>query len=96
MGSPIRQIRSRRLNIRTTPRQEKLIELGAELHGINVSSFVVESACLQAEQAIADKRSFQLNEKDWREFMKALDAPPKSKPALRKLLSEPSVLDRTN
>jgi uncharacterized protein (DUF1778 family) len=82
------------MNIRTTPRQEKLIELGAELRGTNVSNFVVESACVQAEHAIADKRSFHLNEKDWQAFMRALDAPPQSKPALRKLFSQSSVLER--
>ena len=93
MASPARQSRTRRLNIRTTPRQEKLIELGAELQGTNVSAFVVDSACLQAEHAIADKCSFRLDEKAWQQFIRALDRPPQSKPALRKLLSQPSVLE---
>ncbi len=94
MASPARQPRSRRLNLRATPRQEKLIERGAELRGTNVSAFVIQSACLEAEHAIADTRSFQLNEKQWAVFLAALDRPARTKPALRKLFSQPSVLER--
>ena len=89
-----RQTRTRRLNIRTTPKQGHLIRLGAELRGTNVSAFVVESACLQAQHALADKRSFDLGEKQWQIFLRALDRPPQAKPALRKLFTQPSVLER--
>jgi uncharacterized protein (DUF1778 family) len=82
------------LNIRTTPKQEKLIQLGAELRGTSVSAFILESACLQAEHAIADKQASKLNEKSWQAFMRALDRPPQIKPALRKLFSEPSILEQ--
>ena len=89
-----RQTRSRRLNIRTTPKQQRLIQLAAELRGTNLSAFVLESACVQAEHAIADKRTFEVSAEDWQVFMRKLDRPAQSRPALRKLLSQPSVLER--
>jgi uncharacterized protein (DUF1778 family) len=85
--------RSRRLNLRATARQAKLIRLGADLRGTNVSSFVLESACMQAEQALADRRAFALGAADWQRFMRALDRPSREKPALRSLLERPSVLE---
>jgi len=85
--------RSRRLNVWTTARQAKLIRLGAELRGTNVSSFIVESACMEAEHALADKRAFTLGAKDRQRFMRALDRPAREKPALRRLLERPSVLE---
>lgn len=91
---PARQNRTRRLNIRATPRQEKLIRLGAEQRGVTITDFIVESACLQAEHALADKRTFELSAKDWDRFVELLERPPQDKPELRKLLSEPSVLER--
>jgi len=86
-------IRSRRLNLRTTASQEKLIRLAAELRGTNVSSFVLESACLQAEHALADKRHFALRSSDWQRFVRALDRPAREKPALRRLLQGRSILE---
>ena len=48
--------RTRRLNVRATARQERLIRTGAETIGVSVTDFILESACLQAEQTLADKR----------------------------------------
>lgn len=36
---------------------------------------------------------FSLSEERWQAFCEALDAPPKEIPALRKLLTEPSLFD---
>ncbi len=91
---PARQNRTRRLNIRATPRQERLIRLGAEHRGVTVTDFIVESACLQAEHAIADRRHFELSAKDWDRFLELLERPPQEKPELRRLLSDPSILER--
>ena len=45
----------KRLNIRATERQEKLIRTGAETRGVSVTDFILESACLQAEHILADR-----------------------------------------
>ena len=91
---PARQNRTRRINIRATPRQERLIRMGAEQRGITVTDFIVESACLQAEHELANKRSFELAAKDWERFVALLERGPQDKPELRKLMTEPSILDR--
>ena len=89
-----RDTRTKRLNIRATERQEKLIRLGAESKGLNVSSFMVASACTEAEHSLADQTHFSLPRQKWTRFLAALDRPAKSNRALAKLMLEPSVLER--
>jgi len=38
---------------------------------------------------------FYLSPERWNEFCASLDAPPRDLPALRKLLTEPGVFDKT-
>ncbi len=87
--------RSERLNVRVSESEARLIRLGAERRGVNVTNFVLESACVRAEQAIADARTFSLSAKDWKKFTEALDRPARVNPNLKKLLARPTVLDKT-
>lgn len=50
---------------------------------------------MRAEQEIADARSFKLSSKDWQRFSEALDRPAQVKPRLKRLFSEPTVLERS-
>jgi uncharacterized protein (DUF1778 family) len=88
-----RQTRDRRINLRTTSQAETLIRAGAKVRGVNVTDFIVESACTHAEQVIADQTTFKLSPAQWRSFAEALDRPPQPKPRLKRLLSEPSVAE---
>jgi uncharacterized protein (DUF1778 family) len=85
--------RNQRLNVRLSSREARLIRLGAEHRGVNITNFILESACVRAEQEIADARHFELNSKDWRRFSQALDRPARAKARLKKLLSESTVLE---
>jgi uncharacterized protein (DUF1778 family) len=58
-----------------------------------VSEFVLESALARADEALADRRSFGLDAKQWKAFLAALDAPPRSMPRLKRLLNEPAFFD---
>jgi uncharacterized protein (DUF1778 family) len=89
-----RTIRTRRINLRATDRQEKLIRTGAETTGLSVTDFILDSACLQAEHVLADKREFVASPKQWKVFVAALDRPAKIKPELARLFSDIGVLDR--
>jgi len=91
---PVRQSRTRRINLRTTARQERLIRSGAEQRGTTLTDFIIESACLQAEHALADRNNFTLSPKDWARFVELLERPVQEKPQLRKLMSNPSVLEQ--
>jgi uncharacterized protein (DUF1778 family) len=84
--------RTRRLNFRATERQERLIRTGAETRGVSVTDFILESACLQAEHALADKHEFVVSQKQWQAFLEALDRPPRVNPKLARLFSNPVVL----
>ncbi len=88
------ETRTRRLNIRATARQEELIRLGAERRGVNVSSFIVASACTEAEQSLADQNHFTLDPQRWAQFLAALDRPARRNKQLSKLMAEPSILER--
>jgi predicted DNA-binding antitoxin AbrB/MazE fold protein len=47
----------------------------------------------ETELSLTESVQIRLSEEDWQQFCEALDAPPKNIPALRKLLTEPSVFD---
>jgi uncharacterized protein (DUF1778 family) len=85
--------RTERFNVRLSEREARLIRLGAEQRGVNITSFILESACERAEQEIADARHFELNPKDWQRFNEALDRPVRVKSRLKKLFTESTVLE---
>jgi len=87
-----KKYRTRRLNVRATERQERLIRTGAQTRGVSVTDFILESACLQAEHALADKRQFIVSPKQWQAFLEALDRPARVNPKLAQLFSNPVVL----
>jgi uncharacterized protein (DUF1778 family) len=89
-----RTIRTRRISLRATDRQEKLIRTGADTSGLSVTDFILDSACLQAEHVLADKREFLVSSEQWKAFVEALDRPAKIKPELARLFSETGVLER--
>ncbi len=86
--------RDRRLQLRATASEETLIKGAAERQGVNLTDFIMRSACEKAEQALADQTRFVLDDKQWKAFMAALDRPAKVKPRLRRLFTEPHVAKR--
>jgi uncharacterized protein (DUF1778 family) len=86
--------KDRRINLRATTVQESLIRAAADKRGISMTDFVLESACTRAEETIADQVHFILSDKQWKAFNDALDSPARLLPRLRKLLTEPSVLEK--
>lgn len=86
--------RSSRIDLRATRDEERLIRLGAERRGESFTRFIVKSACNEAEVALADQKHFSLSPDKFDRFVAALDRPGKTIPALRKLFSEASVLER--
>jgi uncharacterized protein (DUF1778 family) len=89
-----KKTRSERLNLRVTREQARLIRLAAKETRASVSNFLIESACLRAEDALASQRQFVYGKKQWEAFMNMLDRPSQEKPRLRKLLTEPSILEK--
>jgi uncharacterized protein (DUF1778 family) len=52
------------------------------------------SATECAERTLADVKHFELSPRRWQAFIGALDRPARKLPRLRRLLQEPSILDR--
>ena len=90
-------IRSEKLDLRLTPEAKRVLHAAAQATRRSVSDFVLESALARAEEALPDRRHFRLDTEQWEAFMAALDAPPRSLPRLRRLLTEPGPFesDRT-
>lgn len=78
--------RTERLNLRLTSSQNSLIRRAAETTHKSVSAFVLESACIAAENAILDQRLFFLDEEELNKFQEALERPATMKPGLKRLM----------
>ena len=94
-GTAAKKKRTARFNVRLSEREARLIRLGAERLGVNVTNFILDSACVRAAQEIAEARHFELSAKDWRRFSEALDRPAKVKPRLQRLLAESTILEQS-
>lgn len=90
---PIPLRKDTKLQLRLKPSQKELIVRAAQLRQTTVSSFLLEHACQAAEQVLAEQVHFLLPPDRWQAFCRALDAPPRERPALRRLLTETSVFD---
>jgi len=83
-----------RVNLRVAPHQKDTIARAARIRETTLSNFILERSYEAAQQVLADQVHFSLSPDRWRAFCDALDAPPKTIPALRKLLAEPGVFNK--
>jgi len=82
-----------RFSIRASATQKRVIAEAARIKDTTISDFVLEQSLTAAQHIIADQVQFRLPQKQWKKFCEALDAPPKTIPALRRLLTKPGPLD---
>jgi uncharacterized protein (DUF1778 family) len=87
--------RTEKLDLRLTPEAKRRLYAAAEAQQRSVTDFVLQSALERADEALAGKRIWNLDAKQWAKFQAALDAPPSDNPRLRKLLTEPSFVERS-
>ncbi len=85
--------KSERIELRTTPGMKALLQRAASFSHKNVTEFLLEAGINAAEEALVDRRLFQLDDAQWQAFQDVLDRPVTHKPRLAKLLSEKSVLE---
>lgn len=90
--STVSHSKSERIDVRASTPVKQLLQEAARSCHKNVSEFLLDAGVNAANQALADRRQFILNPKQWEEFQKALDRPVKAKPRLKKLLTKPGVL----
>lgn len=80
--------RNANIHIRVVPRQRDLIDQAARLTRKTRTSFILDAATMEAENAILNQQIFRLPPHKHRQFLEALDKPPTTNPKLRKLLSK--------
>jgi|SRR5262245_14770793 len=88
-----RSSKTTRLNLRASVAQKHILEEAARLKQTSVTEFVLQKACEAAQEIVAEEGRIRLSRRDWDAFRKALDAPTRRIPNLRKLLTSKSVLD---
>jgi uncharacterized protein (DUF1778 family) len=89
---PVKFIKIERIDIRTSRAVKQLLQEAARASHKNVSEFLLEAGIIAANQALADRQRFELDEEEWKAFEKALDRPVQEKPRLEELLLNSGTL----
>ncbi|MCL2781552.1 MAG: DUF1778 domain-containing protein [Actinomycetia bacterium] len=71
-----------------TPHQDAVIREAAASTGQSLTDFVTMAAVTRAEETLADRRGFRLDDAAWAEFTAILDQPARRIPELAALLAE--------
>ncbi len=90
---PASEVKTERIELRTTPALKARLQQAAAAAHKNVSEFLLEAGVNAAEEALADRRAFRLDDRRWRAFQAALDRPVVRKPRLARLLSQESEIE---
>ena len=82
-----------RFSIRASATQKRIIAEAARIKDTTITDFVLEHSFTAAQQVIAEQVQFRPPKKQWKQFCEALDAPPETIPALRRLLTRPPLFN---
>ncbi len=85
--------RSARLGLRATPEQEAVLRRAAEVTHKSLTDFILDSACLAAEQALLDQRLFMVSGSQAQALMDLLDRPEQANEGLRDLFARQAPWD---
>lgn len=90
---PVSQSRSEKLDLRVAPEAKRMLQEAARERHTSLSQFVLDSAIAAATEVLAERTRIGLSSEDWTAFMAALDAKPKTHARMKRLLTEPTILD---
>ena len=79
--------RSARLGLRSSEAQLAVLRRAADAAHKSLTDFILDSACLAAEQTLLDQRLFMASSKDYQAFLDLLDRPARSNAGLKDLFS---------
>ena len=86
--------RSARLGLRSSAAQVTVLRRAAEVAHKSLTDFILDSACLAAEQTLLDQRLFMANGKDYQDLLDLLDRPARSNTGLKNLFSRAAPWDQ--
>lgn len=87
--------RSARLGLRATPQQEVVLRRAAEVTHKSLTDFILDSACLAAEQTLLDQRLFMVSGSQYQALMDLLEQPEQPNEGLRDLFSRKAPWDKS-
>lgn len=78
--------KTQRMVLRISPAAKEMIQAAAQVQAKTVSEFLIECGLTSAAETLANRRLFILDDVPWRAFQAALDAPPRTRPRLARLM----------
>lgn len=85
--------RSARLGLRATPEQEAVLRRAAAVAHKSLTDFILDSACLAAEQTLLDQRLFMVSGSQYQALMDLLERPEQPNEGLRDLFARQAPWD---
>ena len=85
--------RSARLGLRATHEQEVVLRRAAEVAHKSLTDFILDSACLAAEQTLLDQRLFMVSDSQYQALLDMLEKPEQPNEGLRDLFSRKAPWD---
>lgn len=85
--------RSARLGLRATPEQEAVLRRAAEAAHKSLTDFILDSACLAAEQTLLEQRLFMVSGVEFQALMALLDRPEQANEGVRDLFARKAPWD---
>ena len=82
-----------KLDLRLTRAAKRTLQAAAAAQRKSIGEFVLDTALSEAEERLADRRVFMLDDESWDALVAGLNAPPRHHARLKRLFREPSVLD---
>ena len=88
------ETQNERIQLRASASEKRLLQQAADTAKKTLSEFILNASITEAEIALSQRTRFVLDSDRWQQFIEILERPVSSKPALKKLLSRPSALER--
>jgi len=85
--------KSERIGMRAAPGTKALLRRAAACTNKSVTEFLLEAGVNAAQETLCDRRTFPLDDAQWRALIEILDRRAKRKPRLAKLLAEGDAPD---
>ena len=85
--------RTARLGLRATPEQEAVLRRAAEVAHKSLTDFILDSACLAAEQTLLDQRLFMVSGSQYQALMELLERSEQANDGLADLFARKAPWD---
>ena len=84
-------LKQARMEFKTTEETKNLLSEAARLSGVDLTSFVINSAADRARSVLAEMSMLKLNAEEHARFVQVLSNPPQPTQALRELMELPEL-----